>query len=633
MLKDSLEIFKNDLSVIKNSPVVIMVILAIILIPSLYALLNIQATWDPYSHTSSIKVAVVDEDAGYDYNGTHYDIGTSLVNELKNNKNFSWQFVDEKTALNGVENGDYYAALIIPSNFTQKILSIDTTNPHQAQIKYVVNDKLNAVTPRITNAGVDSLQTKINDEVIKTIDGIIFGKLSEAGQFADANKAEFLKTKSLVNELQGKIGEIDTTLNEANSIMNTVQDTWSQVSAALPQIQTASNNIRSTYDKLYDIYAKDPKKALTTVQQMETTSQNIKTSLQYVDAILTTLYDETGDEKLKPTITKVETGITQANEVLKILKEVEADLKNGGSTNKLAELKTAIDKMDDTINNLANNKGQISQIINEASGKLAMANSQWPSYKNAIQIAAARLNSINVADIDKLISFSDMDQNGIKNYFESPVVLDKEHIYPVKNYGSALSPFYIPISLWIGGIIAVAMMSMKVNSDKKYNSPSVYLGRMGIFLIISLLQGFFVAIGSIFLGIQISSIPLFFFTVLFSALCFMVIIYSLTSAFGNTGKAIAVIILVLQITASGGVFSVELMSSFYQNIHSFLPVTYAVSALREVVAGILWSNYLYSIFILALFSLIVFVLTFLVKERANKRSQWMEEKLKDSGLF
>lgn len=633
MIKDAIEIFQNDIKVIIHSPVVIGVILAIILIPSLYALLNIQATWDPYSHTSSIKVAVVNEDSGYDYNGTHYNVGNLLVDELKNNRNFSWQFVDEKTAIDGVRNGDYYATLIIPSNFTEEILSIDTNNPQQAQIRYVVNDKLNAITPRITNAGVDTLQTQINDEVIKTVDGIIFGKLSELGQFASDNKATFLKTKSMVNELNGKISEIDSTLTEANSIMSTVQGTWSSVSTALPEIQSASNKIRTNYDKLYDYIEENPEKALNTVQQMEIQTTNLVTLLKYVNSILTTLYDVTGDQDLKPIINEVEDGINKANTVLTVLKEVESDLESGKSTNKLSELKTAIDNMDDTMNTLVDDKDKINQVINEASSKLGLADSVWPEYKSAIQLAAARLNAIDEGDIDKLIAFANMDPEDVQDYFSSPVELEKEDMYPVDNYGSALSPFYIPISLWIGGIIAVAMMKMHVRSDKKYKSPSVYIGRMGIFLIISFFQALAVALGSLFLGIEVSSIILFILTTLYIGICSMVIIYSLTSAFGNAGKAIAVIILVFQITATGGTFSVELLPTFFQVIHPLLPLTYAVAALREVVAGILWSSYIDALLGLTIFPILAFILTLLVKERMNKRAQWAEEKLKESGLF
>jgi putative membrane protein len=633
MIKNVLEIFKNDIKAVKKSPVVMGVILVIILIPSLYALLNILATWNPYSHTSDIKVAVADEDLGYDYNGTHYNVGNTLVDELKNNKNFSWQFVDEKTALNGVKNGNYYAAIIIPSNFTQQILSIDTTDPQQAKMRYVVNDKLNAITPRITNSGVDSLHTEINDEIVETVDGILFGKLSEAGQYASDNKAQFEHTKSLVNTLNSQISEIDSTLNEANSIMGTVQGTWSQISSALPQIQSDANTIRNSYDTLYSYMGSNPQKALSTVQQMETQTTTLITSLKYADTVLTGLYNVTGDERLKPIISEVETGINEANTVLTILQEIESDLKSTGTTNRLSELKTAIDTMDDTINTVANNKDEINQIINEASNKLSTANSAWPSYKSAIQIAAARLNSINEADLDELISYADLNQSGVDNYFDSPVALDKEHMYPVNNYGSGLSPFYIPISLWIGGIIAVAMMKMEVRSNKRYNSPSVYLGRMGIFLVISILQALVVAIGALFIGIQVSSSALFVLTTLYIGICSMFIIYSLTSAFGNAGKAIAIIVLVLQITATGGTFSVELLPSGFQAIHPFLPLTYAVSALREVVAGILWSNYIYSIIMLTIFPVIAFILTLLIKERMNKKAQWTEGKLKDSGLF
>ena len=114
-----------------------------------------------------------------------------------------------------------------------------------------------------------------------------------------------------------------------------------------------------------------------------------------------------------------------------------------------------------------------------------------------------------MADIDQLIAFSDTNQGDVKNYFESPVELDKESIYPVDNYGSALAPFYIPISLWIGCIIAVAMISMRVKTGRIYNAASVYLGRMGIFIIIALLQALLVAIGSLYLHVQLSSALLF----------------------------------------------------------------------------------------------------------------------------
>ena len=113
----------------------------------------------------------------------------------------------------------------------------------------------------------------------------------------------------------------------------------------------------------------------------------------------------------------------------------------------------------------------------------------------------------------------------------------------------------------------------------------------------------------------------------------MIVVYSLTSAFGNAGKAIAIIILVLQITATGGIFPVEILPPFFQSIHPFLPLSYAVGALREVVGGVIWPIFWYNIAMLAIFPIATFLLTLLIKEKVDKRAMWMEGKLKDSGLF
>ncbi len=634
MIKDIGNIFKNDMKAVKNNPVVMVVLLVIILLPSLYALLNIEATWDPYARTSNIEVAVVNEDLGYATNGTNYNVGNMLVDELKNNTSFKWQFVDESTGLNGVKNGKYYAVLIIPSNFSQQLLSIQTSNPQQAQIQYIVNDKTNPIAPRLTNTGVDTIQSQINGEIVKTVDGIIFGKLSDIGEYAAANKAEFLKVKSFVNELNGQIGDIDSTISQANTDMSTVNSIWPKVSAALPQIQKISNTVRTEYDSLYDQIASNPTQALTKVQTMESQVNLLITTLKYIDAILTSLYDTTGDAQLKPIIDQVESDISTSNNVLVILQKVEADIKNGTSpAGDLTKLKSSIDTMDNAINTLVANKENINQQINEASAKLSLVNTQWPTIKAAIPVAATKLNSINESDIDGLIAFSAMNQTGVQNYFDSPVVIQKQDIYPINNYGSALAPFYISISLWIGCLIAVAMISMRVKSRIKYRAESIYLGRMGLFIIISILQSIFVALGALYLHVQASSAILFILTTLFIGFCSMIIVYSLTSTLGNAGKSLAIIILVLQITATAGIYPVQLLPPFFQAIHPYLPLTYAIGALREVIGGIIWSSYWYNILILAIFPALTFVMTLIIKEKLNKRAQWSEEKLKDSGLF
>ncbi len=631
MIKEAIKIFKNDLKTIKNLPLLIIFLIVVICLPSLYILFTVPSAWDPYSKTSNIEIAVVNGDSGYAANGTHYNVGNILVDELKNNTNFSWQFVDKNTALDGVKNGKYYAALIIPDNFSEDLLSIETTTPQQAKIQYIDNEKLNPIAPRLTSAGAEGIQTKINDEIVKTIDGVIFGKLRDLGELARENKAKFFKLRSFVNELNGKIGAIDSSITEANSDIDTVQKIWPKVSAALPEIQKYSNFARKNYDSMYNQILSDPQKSLAKVQDMETQVNTTVTGLKYVDAVLTSLYNATGDPQLKPVITQIETDINYANQVLVVLKKLENTIKDGKNPEgKLTELKSLIDQMDDGVNTLVANKVNINHKINKAVNMLNLANSKWPVIKSTLPVAAAKLNSINESDIDRLIAFSDTDQGDVKNYFESPVKLEKESMYPVSNYGSSLAPFYIALSLWIGCLIAVAMIAVRVKS-KVNCARAAYFGRMNLFLIVSVFQALLIALSALLLNVQNSSAALLTLTILIIGICFMIIMYSVVSMFGSLGKVMAVLLLILQIASSGGVYPAELQSSFFQALRPYLPMTYAINSLREVVAGVLWNSYWYNLGVLFIFTTAILVMALLTAGK-TRNSQDLEEKLKNSGL-
>lgn len=633
MIKGVREILKSDFRAVKRSPVVMVVLFGIILVPSFYALLNIEASWNPYNETSNIKIAVVNEDMGCTANGTQYNVGTSLVDELKNNKDFNWQFVDENTALNGVKNGKYYAALIIPGNFSEQILSIDTANPQRAKIKYILNDKLNPIAPRMTNVGMDTFQSKINDEIVKTIDGIIFGKLADVGELANENEAQFLRTRSLVNEMNNNVGSIDSSITEANSDLSTVTAAWSQIKSELPEMKSNADYAKNEYDTLYSYVSGDPSKAVTTVQGMKTKVSSLITNLEYMENLLTVLYQLTGDENLKPIITEVNGDITDANNTLTTLNGVESDLESTGTTNRLSSLKTSIDQMNSAVNTLYNDQDEISQKINAAAATLNLVNSKWPTFKSAIQDAANKLNQVSDSDLNNLTALSNIDPDAAENYFESPVKLETEHMYTIKDYGSSIAPFYIVLSLWVGGIVAVAMMKVQVASRKRYHGTTVYLGRMGIFMVVGILQALVVALGSLFIKVQVSSALLFVLTIVYTGMCFMLIIYSLTSLFGNVGKFFAVVFLVLQIAGAGGTFPVQVLPPFFQAVNPYLPFTYAISALHEVIAGVLWSNYWHCMVVLTAFPALVFCLALLIKEKLSKPAEWAEEKLEESGLF
>src|SRR5699024_10270286 len=154
MVKKSIQIFLTDMKNIGINWVAAILIGGLILLPSLYAWFNIAASWDPYGQTDQIPVGVVNEDTGATVRGKEIDVGEDLVETLKDSDAMDWQFVDRKTAMDNVEYGDYFAAIIIPEDFSENLSTVIDTDPKKASVEYYVNEKINAIAPKIGRAHV-----------------------------------------------------------------------------------------------------------------------------------------------------------------------------------------------------------------------------------------------------------------------------------------------------------------------------------------------------------------------------------------------------------------------------------------------------------------------------------------------
>ncbi|MDR1819435.1 MAG: YhgE/Pip family protein [Methanobrevibacter sp.] len=180
---------------------------------------------------------------------------------------------------------------------------------------------------------------------------------------------------------------------------------------------------------------------------------------------------------------------------------------------------------------------------------------------------------------------------------------------------------------------SVGYNQTKTVKNYEYSAFNVFFGRMGLFIIINIFQSLLMAVGLILLHLQLSSIPIFLTTIIYIGLCIITIVYSLISALGNVGKVIAIVLLVLQIPGSGGIYPMELMSHFFRSMNSILPMTYAIKVFREVISGISWNSYFYNLEILSLITISVLIFTIFFKGKVNKYSKNFEDKLKESGLF
>lgn len=245
--------------------------------------------------------------------------------------------------------------------------------------------------------------------------------------------------------------------------------------------------------------------------------------------------------------------------------------------------------------NLANEK------MPEVKAGLATADKfikeDWPTLKAGIQKGLKILDKVeHTVDMDKLIKLLKRDANKEANFLANPVELETNTLYPIPTYGSQSAPFYTALCIWVGALLLSSVISTDfVLSDKQkkqYSKRQQYFARYLTFLVVGLTQAIIVTLGNMFLIHAYVASPVWFvFTTMFIAFAFFSVLYSLVALFGNIGKGIGIIILVLSISGAGGNFPVVLSGKFFQAINPFLPFTYAVNALRETVGGIYWNNF------------------------------------------
>ena len=136
-MKKIFSIFRLDLKSLTKNLIVFVVVIGITILPALYAWFNIASNWDPYSNTGDISFAVCSMDKGYTYDNIKINAGEKIVDNLKKNNKMGWEFVDDKDdAEKGVKDGKYYAAVVIPDNFTENLLSVTSGKFTQAKLHY-----------------------------------------------------------------------------------------------------------------------------------------------------------------------------------------------------------------------------------------------------------------------------------------------------------------------------------------------------------------------------------------------------------------------------------------------------------------------------------------------------------------
>ena len=238
--------------------------------------------------------------------------------------------------------------------------------------------------------------------------------------------------------------------------------------------------------------------------------------------------------------------------------------------------------------------------------------------------------------MDILVRFMGGDPDSLGAYFASPVTMETIAMYPVATYGSAMTPFYSTLAIWVGSTILVALVKVKASPKNLENVQSyqLYFGRYLLFLLLAQIQAAIIVAGDLWLlKVNIVEPGLFFLAASFTATAFSLLIYSLTLAFGDVGKAVCVIVMVLQIAGSSGTFPIELLPDIYQKIYIFFPFPYAITAMREALAGMYGTAYMAALAKLILFMLEGLLIGLVIRIPFVKLNHFVEERMEDTELM
>lgn len=703
-MKSVFHIYKENMKTIFTNYAALIVILALCILPSLYAWFNIKASWDPYGQaaTSGIKIGVVNLDAGANVQGNEVNIGDTVIERLKQNKQLGWQFVDEKTAKQAINEGTYYANVTIPANFSKNLTSILSADVKKGTIIYTVNEKINAIAPKMTDKGVTTLQSMISEAIVQTVSETVLKLANQVGVDLEAELPNITKAQSLLAQIQAQfpnaevfvadtqdgISKLKNLLNDVNKELPNIKTTLENSKNLGGDIKTFLNNTQTIGAEIAPIVKKDLTVIQGVIKEITTVADGVKNAieggLENVPEMLSQLQDKvTGLNKMAKGLTtvlktlnglsnsdKLTTSINQLTNVTNqldgmsiTLGQVEDKLNRGetidfstldnfiAAGNSIADV---IDKLLTTFENTlapeltaifddANTViDDVTNILNDAEAKLpevtdlvgvaltaaddgeegmAFIQEILPKAKALIDDLVEKLALVNEDNgLQKLVQLLELDATSRAEFLAEPVEIEEQRLYPIDNYGSAMAPFYTVLCIWVGILLLMSILSVEAHGE--YKTYEVYFGKFLLFGTINIVQALIAALGDLYiLKIYCLNPLLFIGGNILIAIAFTAIVYSLVSVFGNIGKVVAIILLVLQVAGSGGTYPVQLTPVFFQKINPFLPFTYGISFSREAIGGVVKDVLWHDTMILFIFTVVSIILAVLLKKIVNR---WLE---------
>ena len=394
-----------------------------------------------------------------------------------------------------------------------------------------------------------------------------------------------------LNEADDKLAQamhytnvVDNYLSKSNQTLNTMQDYLSTLNQKLPQYEDKFLNVSSKMNQYFPQF-KD------SIHTASTFAQN---DLPKIQSELTSLNDFVNNDM---------------DQVLNTYHDADDSIQNN--------LPTAMNHLDEMAEFVRND---------------------WPEYREGLIKAYKKIKEIDDDNvIEELIQALENNLSDQTEYFSRPVQLEEEKLFPIPNYGSANAPFYTTLAIWVGALLLCNLISTDLkneDAEKDYSLRHIYFGRMFLFLVMGINQTLIATIGNFTLLNVYAKHPIkFIIFALFISIAFNMIVYTLVSIFGNIGKALGMILMIIQLSGGGGTFPIEVAPDFFQMIHPFLPFTYAIDLLREASGGIIWSVVIENMVKLALFPILFILLGYTFRPFITPIAKKMYQRSYDSNLI
>jgi putative membrane protein len=416
--------------------------------------------------------------------------------------------------------------------------------------------------------------------------------------------------KQALDNLNGRLGDLNNAIQSGNieqakNFLQQVQDAANNVASAVGSInpEQVGQTVSTILDKLIATIT-TAQGVLNQAQQIdfasllnstEGTVSNAITFLEKYQKQLPAIGQEVHDANvllnghMNDIVNGINTGVDLYNNELPVVEQklgLAADFMQndwpGVKSDLTGGLKVANDKMP-----------EVESALNLATD---LIKNDYPSLRAGIQKAANAIQQGDqTIDFGQVLKLLKLDAQKESDFFTTPVDLQTNTMYPIENNGSASTPFYTALCLWVGAVLFSSVTTTEFFLDKKdrgkYTKREQFGARMLTYLVVSIGQALIVTLGNMFLlGVYVKN-PVY--SVLFAvlvALAFMMIVYTLVGLFGTVGKGIAIIILVLSISGGGGNYPIQVSGKFFQAVNPWLPFTHAVNLLRESAGGIYWPN-------------------------------------------